>query len=62
VLVNNGFTAFAPITTNWESSAEAEDMARAFGDIVGNDTVEFHGEIGAFAYFCDCKVVDDWGS
>ena len=60
VLVNNGFTAFAPITTNWQSSAEAEGMAKAVGEIVGDDTVEFHGEIGAFAYFCDCKVVDDF--
>ena len=60
VLLINSFSQFAPITTNWQSRAEAHHMAIAIAEIVGNDTVALQGELGAVAYFCRCQVVDDF--
>ncbi|GAA1975525.1 hypothetical protein [Amycolatopsis minnesotensis] len=50
--------AFAPITSNYTSSAQYAEIGRAVGAITGGKVVASAGEIGVLAYTCDCAVVD----
>ena len=59
VLAMNSHTQFAPISTNWQSSAQAEQMAKNVAEIIGRDRVGLDGEIGAVAYYCRCEIIDD---
>lgn len=49
----------AAITTNWARPADYERIGKDLRRIVRDDTVQSPGEIGAFAYFCRCTIVDD---
>lgn len=50
--------AFAPITSNYTSSAQYAEIGREVGAIAGGGVVATAGEIGVLAYTCDCAVVD----
>ncbi|QWF79354.1 hypothetical protein [Amycolatopsis sp. CA-230715] len=49
---------FAPITSNYTSSAQYAEIGREIGALVGDGVVASAGEIGVLAYTCDCAVVD----
>ncbi|MFC3850830.1 hypothetical protein ACFORJ_11745 [Corynebacterium hansenii] len=53
---------FPPVTTNWASSAEMLDAAEDLRGVVGDRTVRVTGEIGAFAYGCGCRLIDEFTS
>ncbi|RZQ65474.1 hypothetical protein EWH70_05305 [Amycolatopsis suaedae] len=49
---------YAPITTNYTSSAQYLDIGEQVRQLTGGRPVGSHGEIGALAYACDCPVTD----
>ncbi|WP_037345135.1 hypothetical protein [Sciscionella sediminilitoris] len=51
---------YAPIMTNWTSTAEYRKIGRELHSIVGDRPVRSGGEIGVLAYSCDCAVVDEF--
>ncbi|MBE9375852.1 hypothetical protein IQ251_15480 [Saccharopolyspora sp. HNM0983] len=48
----------APVSTNWATAQEYARIGAEVGRTVGDATVAGHGEIGAMAYFCECRVMD----
>lgn len=50
--------AFAPLTTNYTSSAQYADIGREVGRLAAGRTVASAGEIGVLAYTCDCTIID----
>jgi len=48
----------APISTNWATAAEYQQMGQDLHRIVGTSAVQSPGEIGTLAYYCDCAIVD----
>ncbi|MBP2321642.1 hypothetical protein JOF56_002027 [Kibdelosporangium banguiense] len=49
-----------PIFGNWASATDYARVAKEIGRRVGDKTVASPGEIGTFAYFCDCAIVDEF--
>jgi hypothetical protein len=49
---------FAPFTTNHTSTAQYEQIGPELGRLVGTHTVRSGGEIGVFAYTCECAIID----
>ncbi|GAA4864394.1 hypothetical protein [Saccharopolyspora cebuensis] len=50
----------AAITTNWAAPAEYARIGTELGRVVGDRTVSSPGEIGTLAYFCGCRIVDQF--
>jgi hypothetical protein len=48
----------APITTNWATPAQYEQIGRDLAARVDDEVVRSPGEIGTIAYSCRCDVVD----
>lgn len=59
-LANGVPWARAPITTNWATAAEYQQIGADLHRIVGTRAVESPGEIGTLAYYCDCAIVDQF--
>ncbi|MDN5920525.1 MAG: DUF2029 domain-containing protein, partial [Pseudonocardia sp.] len=57
--VNDGLPRdrFAPVSFNWGSPAQYQAIAET---IPAGTTVQSPGEIGTLAYYCDCRVVDQF--
>lgn len=57
--VNDGLPrqGFAPISFNWATPAQYEALARR---LPAGTTVLSPGEIGTLAWFCECRVVDQF--
>ncbi|MET0235978.1 MAG: hypothetical protein ABW224_15140 [Kibdelosporangium sp.] len=49
-----------PLFGNWASAKDYARVAKEIGARVGDKTVASPGEIGTFAYFCDCAIVDEF--
>ncbi|WP_033290896.1 hypothetical protein [Amycolatopsis jejuensis] len=50
--------AFAPLTTNYTTSAQYAEIGREVGRLADGRTVASAGEIGVLAYNCDCTIID----
>jgi hypothetical protein len=48
------------ITTNFADAADYERVGRALRGRVGRATVASYGEIGTLAYYCECRIVDEY--
>ncbi|WP_246258649.1 hypothetical protein [Amycolatopsis anabasis] len=49
---------FAPITSNYASTAEYARIGRDLSALAEGRAIASHGEIGVLAYYCDCAIVD----
>ncbi|MGC7100313.1 hypothetical protein ACPZ19_37000 [Amycolatopsis lurida] len=45
---------------NWASAPDYARVGKALGERLGGATVSSPGEIGTLAYYCDCKIVDEF--
>jgi hypothetical protein len=50
----------AVISTNWAAPQQYEQMSAPLREIVGDQAVTSPGEVGTLAYFCDCRIVDEF--
>ena len=51
---------FAPITTNWASTAAYRQIGRQLPRLVGNGAVGGPPEVGVIDYYCDCNVYESF--
>ena len=51
----------APITTNWGTPSQYRAVGTDLGQRVApDDVIDLSGEIGTVAYYCDCRLIDDF--
>ena len=50
----------AAIMANWATPAQYARVGELLGDTIGAKTVQSPGEIGTLAYFCECRIVDQF--
>jgi hypothetical protein len=48
------------ITTNFADASDYARVGRALRGKVGRATVASYGEIGTLAYYCECRIVDEY--
>jgi hypothetical protein len=49
-----------PLFGNWASATDYARVAQEIGKRVGDKTVQSPGEIGTFAFYCQCAIVDEF--
>jgi hypothetical protein len=47
-----------PIHGNWAYPGEYRRIGTELGEIVGDEPIQSPGEVGALAYYCECKLSD----
>jgi hypothetical protein len=49
-----------PITTNWALSQQYAAIGKRLPALIGNQPVAAGGEIGAIAFYCECRIIDEF--